>query len=241
MRWSASLVLAIGCLCVAINVDAQESNPTGVARFHFDYGDVVHTAIEDRIGAFQADTKLPASMSMLMSMGVGSSRSNNYGEAEFAYVFSSGLEFLDQDHYIEIQEWYAALWYRRFVPLFYGLNLAPGAAVGYSWARANLGKEGPASGDSEDELGASTTVLRGSDVMFAVGTQVEIQLLEWGTGETLYLNFDYRYRLKRRYNASTNNDGDIFFPGGSEFEFDGHYYGIGVLVRIPNLSATPVD
>jgi len=174
-------------------------------------------------------------------MGVGSSRSHNYGEAEFAYVFGSDTKFMDNDHYLEVQEWFVTLWYRRLVPIFWGFNFAPGAGAGYSWARVNVGKEGPSEADSPDELGASTSVLSGSDLMFVAGMQTDVKLHEWGTGEVLYLNFDYRYRLKREYTTSFKNDGDIFFPNGSELEFDGHYFGVGVLVRIPDLSAKRID
>ena len=124
------------------------------------------------------------------------------------------------------------IWYRRLLPVIGNIRLLPGAAIGYTWPFVDVQNYGPTAADAEEELGASTKVLSGSGVTYSVGVELEVGVVN-KNDNGVYISFDYRYRFGPTITASTRNDGHLFFPVGAEFDFEGHYFGLGVAWRVP--------
>jgi hypothetical protein len=210
------------------NAGVGESRPyTGGFRLQLFSSDATHTAIEQRLGAFQEDTDLPLPLYVVLALAFG--RGHNIGEVEGAWG-TTKRSFLDDEHTFEVNEFYAMLWYRRLVPVIGRVRLLPGAAIGYTWPYAKVHESDSSADGAESPTNENTKILSGSGVTYAAGVELEIGLFTDAQGG-LFLNLDYRYRFGPKISASTPNDGEIFFPGGSEFDFEGSYIGIGVALR----------
>jgi len=190
------------------------------------YRNVSHSSIEGRIGIFQSDNELPHNIFPKIILGIR--RKNNILELDGSFDFSGNDHiFLDRGHIIQVNEWHLQVWFRRQVPLDLinnRMHLLPGAGLGYSWADLEVGE------DSENTL----RMLTGSDYIFAIGMRLDMELTQLREGLediSAYLVFDYQYRFDNGITANTENDGYMFFPSGSEFDFSGHNIGLGIFIR----------
>ncbi|MDH4338713.1 MAG: hypothetical protein OEX18_15730 [Candidatus Krumholzibacteria bacterium] len=219
--------ITISCVCwismAAVPATASEDSHTIGARGTLVFSDVTHTAIEARVADFQSTSDLPYQMYLVADVGYHVSGLNIVG-IECGYLAQSDITFLDEDHELEVRELYLTVWYRRMIPVMWGMRLMPGMGVGYNWPRVKVSKPGPAAAKHKEELGQSTTVLQGSGVQYAAGIGLEIKIGKRG----VFGYLDYQYRFGPPISGSPSNDGAIFFPEGSEFDFEGSYYGFGV-------------
>ncbi len=233
LAWTFVAALPAGVDAESNGQNAGNGAAWGVSvGFHIQEGEVHHSMIEERVAAFQADNDLSTPWSFLCALGV---RHRKYVlDVEWSIPLGPRNDFMDEDHYIWISDTYVLVWCRRIVPFSLGkmdFAVLPGAGVGYSWASAGIGKydsEGP------NEPRETQTVLEDTDVAFSIGINLECGgtlFKERGGLRGGFLEFTASYRFDDSREARTVNDGYFFFPGGSEFDFSGFYFGFGIVLR----------
>ena len=81
-------------------------------------GEVSHDKMEGRLAAFQDDTNIPAQWPLGFLLGVRYDRSQI--ELEWSVGFGSRLDFMDDDHFFEVQMTDLFLWYRHVIGMLRG-------------------------------------------------------------------------------------------------------------------------
>lgn len=234
MRMLAFMAIAVvfAATRVESNDDQGMSNWGVRAALYLQKGEIHHSMIEESVGAFQEDNDLSGHWPGGIIGGV---RYRKYFfELEWSMLWGPRIDFMDEDHFLEIDETKLVVWCRRIIRVPLGklhFVVLPGAGVGYSWAGATVAKYGSA----ETNKPANTTeVLTSSDVMFSAGINVECRLfsyMENGKRVGIYAGFSGTYQFDGPREAEIANDGYIFFPGGSEFDFSGYYFGFGIAMH----------
>lgn len=189
--------------------------------------DLDHRKIEDRLSAFQEDNSIPAQWPLGFTFAVR--HRDDMLEVEWNVGFGSRMDFMDDDHMFEVTGTELFLWYRRQIgtPRPYGITALPGFGAGYAWLGADVGIRG----QSQDEAAQWTTVLSASGWQYSAGLLLVMNFDAREDG-SFQAGFDYRYRLGRVLSAGTRNDGEVFFPGGSEIDYTGHYFGVVLRLQV---------
>ena len=191
------------------------------------WAQVTHQQIEHRITTFQAEKKPTRYIAFFGTAGVR--YKEHHFELDGLFSWPMKIDFLDEDHFMEMWDFQLVLWYRpahSFTISDAYFSVLPGLGVGYAWSSLDVGIY-----DEEVEYDVGTSVISGSGPVYYIGIRFDLFGLEgspYGEQMISYIAIDYRYRFTRKIKADPVNDGYIFFPDGAEFDFEGHYFAVGV-------------
>ena len=191
--------------------------------------DINYTEIENRIGDFQDNNKIEGEVPELR-LNLGYQRYRNLFECEMFVGWSTLDNFIDEHHSLDMVAFRSLIWYRRIIKLsnrFNRLHILPGAGIGYASVKATISYSEKIS--EERTRSGSEDLLKSSRISWAAGIRTEVRLVKWknknNSNSAIYLGVDYRYFFDDMQ-AKTVNEGDIFFPGGSEFKIAGNCFAI---------------
>ena len=194
---------------------------------YIQWAQLTHQQIEHRIKTFQVAEKPTRYIAFYGTAGVR--YKDHHFELDGLISWPMQYDFLDEDHFLELWDLQLILWYRpaySFTISDVFFSVLPGLGVGYAWPSMDVGMY-----DEEVEYEVGTTVISGSGAAYYIGIRFDILGLEgnpYGEQMISYFAIDYRYRFNSRIKANIVNDGYIFFPEGTEFDFEGHYFAFGV-------------
>ncbi len=231
-------------LCCGIPVSIKESEKdlfpphAGIMGFSVNLHEIDYPIMEERIGKFQSNNNVDGLLKPLC-FNFGYQRYRNIVEIDMFGGFNRLGDFMDEDHNFSVDLIRALFWYRRVMLIsrkIDRLRILPGVGIGYSTARAYISMSEVIAEERRDLYNDETVrvyespLLESSRISVGTGIRVEFRVVKWKKGKSgqngaIYLGFDYRYYFDDM-RAKTVNEGDIFFPGGSEFEIAGHCFAV---------------